>query len=96
MKLQLEKVKELIKKSTEDESQKDLYLGQAIGIIDSMLLSSTQSSEGSFTISDMVWKHVEKPTTDSMMDAVQRHKELHQELSRDAITKQNTQFEQLK
>ena len=96
MKLQLEKVKELIKKSTEDESQKDLYLGQAIRIIDSMLISSTQSSEGSLPIPDMVWKHVEKPTTDSMMDAVQRHKELHQELSRDSITKQNTQFEQLK
>ena len=96
MKLQLEKVKELIKKSTEDESQKDLYLGQAIGIIDSMLISSTQSSEGSLPIPDMVRKHVEKPTTDSMMDAVQRHKELHQELSRDSITKQNTQFEQLK
>ena len=96
MKLQLEKVKELIKKSTEDESQKDLYLGQAIGIIDSMLLSSTQSSEGSLPIPDMVWKHVEKPTTDSMMDAVQRHKDIHSKLSKDSISNKNTQFEQLK
>lgn len=92
----LKKIKELLENAVDDSSKKDLYIGQAIGMIDSLMVDTKNSQNEKLPIPDMVWKHVEKPTNQSMMDAVQRHKQLHQELSRDSISQQNTQFKQLK
>lgn len=96
MQEKLKKIKELLGNAIDDSSKKDLYIGQAIGMIDSLMVDTKNSQNEKLPIPDMVWKHVEKPTNQSMMDAVQRHKQLHQELSRDSISQQNTQFEQLK
>ena len=96
MQEKLKKIKELLGNAIDDSSKKDLYIGQAIGMIDSLMVDTKNSQHEKLPIPDMVWKHVEKPTNQSMMDAVQRHKQLHQELSRDSISQQNTQFEQLK
>ena len=65
-------------------------------MIDSLMVDTKNPQNEKLPIPDMVWKHVEKPTNQSMMDAVQRHKQLHQELSRNSISQKNTQFEQLK
>ena len=99
MEEKLKKIKELLGKSIDDSAKKDLYIGQALGLLDSMLVdlkTRTDSKPEDLPIPDMVWKHVEKPNSQTMMDAVQRHKQIHNELSRDSVTQQNTQFEQLK
>ena len=91
----LKKIKELLEKSFEDTNKKDLYIGQAIGIVESMLIDNKNTGK-ELPIPDHVWKHVDKPSNQTMMDAVQRHKQLHEELSNNSITQKNTQFNQIK
>jgi len=93
----LKKIKETLEKSVEDSTKKDVYIGQAIGLLDSLIERVTNGETNSgMPIPDMVWKHTEKPNADTMMGAVERHKQIHEELSKDSITQKNTQFEQLK
>ena len=97
MQEKLKRIKELLEKSIEDADKKELYIGQALGMIDSLLVDvKNQPTSDKLPIPDMVWKHTDKPNHDTMMDAVKRHKEIHSEISRDSITQKNTQFEQLK
>ena len=97
MKEKLKKIKETLEKSTQADSNRDILLGQAIGMLDSIISDMERGVvTDSIPIPDMVWKHVEKPTGQTMMDAVKRHKDVHSELSRDSVTQKNTQFEQLK
>ena len=93
MKKKLEKIKGLLELSADDPKRKDLLIGQAIGLIDSMLSDDTQPAP--FTVPDAVLKHMEKPKSETMMDAVKRHKEVHKELSKDSISQKNTQFKKL-
>lgn len=93
----LKKIKEKLEKSVEDSTKKDVYIGQAIGLLDSLIERVTNGETNSgMPIPDMVWKHTEKPSANTMMGAVERHKQIHEELSKDSITQKNTQFEQLK
>lgn len=94
MQEKLKKIKELLEKSFEDEKKKDLYVGQAIGLIESVLIDVNETSK--MPIPDAVKQHMSFPRDELMLNAVQRHKEVHKELSRDSITQKNTQFEQLK
>lgn len=97
MQEKLKRIKELLGKSIDDPDKKELYIGQALGMIDSLMVDvKDQPTSDKLPIPDMVWKHVEKPTNQTMMDAVQRHKQIHEELSRDSVTQKNTQFKQLK
>jgi hypothetical protein len=97
MEQKLKKIKELLEKSFEDSNKKDMYIGQAMGLIDSLLIDDINNvSSTDLPIPNHVWKHVDKPTNQTMMDAVQRHKQVHEELSNNSITQKNTQFEQLK
>jgi hypothetical protein len=97
MEQKLKKIKELLENSAGNSTNKDLYIGQAIGLIDSILIDGVDTSTTSeLPIPNHVWKHVDKPTNQTMMDAVQRHKEVHGELSENSITQKNTQFNQLK
>tara|TARA_B100000242_G_C43000258_1_gene464677 strand:+ start:679 stop:972 length:294 start_codon:yes stop_codon:yes gene_type:complete len=93
----LKKIRSTLEEASNDCSRKDVLIGQAIGKLDSLIevIESGEATE-SLSIPNHVWKHVEKPTNKTMMDAVQRHKEIHHELSRDSITQKNTHFEQLK
>ena len=92
----LKKIKEILEKSAEDSAKKDLYIGQAIGLLDSLIERvNNGETSASMPIPDMIWKHTDKPTSESMMDAVQRHKEVHSELSKDSISQKNTKFEKL-
>ena len=93
MKEKLEKIKGLLELSVEDSTKRDLLVGQAIGLIDSLLDSAQDPAK--LDIPDMIWKHVEKPTNETMMDAVKRHKEVHEELSKDSVSQKNTQFKKL-
>ena len=93
MKEKLEKIKGLLELSVEDSTKRDLLVGQAIGLIDSML-DGSQVPVG-LDIPDVIWKHVEKPKSETMMDAVKRHKEVHGELSQDSVSQKNTQFKKL-
>lgn len=93
MKEKLEKIKGLLELSVEDSTKRDLLVGQAIGLIDSML-DGSQVPAG-LDIPDVIWKHVEKPKSETMMDAVKRHKEVHEELSQDSVSQKNTQFKKL-
>jgi len=70
-----------------------LYVGQAIGLIDSILDTATAS--GQLAVPDVVWKHIDKPKSETIMDAVARHKEAHNELSKNSVSQQNTQFKKL-
>jgi hypothetical protein len=93
----LKNIKEILEKSFEDSTKKDMYIGQAIGLLDSLIERVVNGETNSnMPIPDMIWKHTEKPSKDTMLDAVKRHKDIHSELSKDSISKQNTQFEQLK
>lgn len=100
----LKKVKEILESAIDSNDKKDILISRALGILDSIELtpevksptSETNETGEKLPIPNMVWKHVEKPSSDMMMDAVKRHKEIHGEISRDSITQQNTQFEQLK
>lgn len=94
----LKKIKELLEKSFEDSNKKDMYIGQAMGLIDSLLIDNGNNdiNNTDLSIPNHVWKHVDKPTNQTMMDAVQRHKQVHEELSNNSITQKNTHFEQLK
>ena len=93
----LKKIKELLELSFKDSTKKDMYIGQAMGIVDALLLDTKNTNQiNELPIPNHVWKHVEKPTNQTMMDAVQRHKQIHEELSKDSITQKNTQFDQLK
>ena len=97
MQEKLKKIKELLEKSFADSNKRDMYIGQAIGHIDSILIDNlNKTSSNELPIPNHVWKHVEKPSNQNMMDAVHRHKEIHNELSKNSISQQNTQFEQLK
>jgi hypothetical protein len=97
MQEKLKKIKELLGNAIDDSSKKDLYIGQAIGHIDSILIDNlNKTSSNELPIPNHVWEHVEKPSNQNMMDAVHRHKEIHDELSKNSISQQNTQFEQLK
>ena len=93
----LKKIKETLEKSVEDSTKKDLYIGQAIGLLDSLIERVNNGETNSnMPIPDMIWKHTDKPSSDSLMNAVDRHKKIHEELSKDSISQRNTQFEQLK
>ncbi len=92
----LEKIKELLELSTENSEKRDLLVGQAMGLIDSLISNPQEpkTNTAPFNVPPEVMKNLEVPGT-TMMDAVRRHKEVHGELSKDAISKQNTQFKQL-
>ena len=97
MKESLKNIKEKLELAIDNPSKKDMYIGQAIGLIESLIDKINNGGTNStIPIPDMIWKHTDKPNKDTMMDAVKRHKDIHSELSKDAISKQNTQFEQLK
>ena len=97
MKDSLKNIKEKLELAIDNPSKKDMFIGQAIGLIDSLVEKINNTGDNpSMPIPDMIWKHTDKPSKDTMMDAVKRHKDIHSELSEDAISKQNTQFEQLK
>ena len=93
MNKKLEKIKGLLELSIEDSARKDMLIGQAIGLVDSMLEDDVQTAP--FTVPNAVLKHMETPKGETMMDAVKRHKEVHTELSKDSISQQNTQFKKL-
>jgi len=93
MKKKLEKIKELLELSVEDSAKTDLLIGRAIGLIDALLDDVVEPAQ--MNIPEVVWKNVEKPTTETMMDAVKRRKEVHEELSKDSISQKNTQFKKL-
>lgn len=97
MNTQLKKIKDLLEKSFNDPRKKDMLIGQAIGLIDSMILETSSPSpvEGTLPIPDVVWKHTEKPSKDTLIDAVQRHKDVHNKLMEDSISQKNTQFKKL-
>jgi hypothetical protein len=96
MKEKLKKIKEVLENSIEDSVKKDMYIGQAIGLLDSLIERVTNGeTDNSLPIPDMIWKHTDKPDTNSMMDAVQRHKQVHTELSKDSVSQKNTKFEKL-
>ena len=96
MEEKLKKIKETLEKSIDDTSKKDIYIGQAIGLLDSLIERVVNGETNtSIPIPDMIWKHTEKPNSDTMMDAVQRHKQVHSELSKDSISDKNTKFEKL-
>lgn len=93
----LKNIKEILENAGNDSNKKDILIGQAIGLLDSLIERITNGeTNSSMPIPDMVWKHTDKPNSDTMMDAVQRHKNIHSELSKDSVTQKNTQFEQLK
>ena len=94
MEQKLKKIKELLEKSIDDSAKKDLYIGQAIGLLDSLIIDSNSGDE-KLPIPDAVKKHMSNSRDEVMMNAVQRHKEVHKELSKDSITQKNTQFEKL-
>ena len=96
MEEKLKKIKETLEKSIDDTSKKDIYIGQAIGLLDSLIERVVNGETNtSIPIPDMIWKHTEKPNSDTMMDAVQRHKQVHSELSKDSISDKNNKFEKL-
>lgn len=96
MEEKLKKIKEVLESSIEDSAKKDMYIGQAIGLLDSLIERVVNGeTDSSMPIPDMIWKHTNKPDADTMMDAVQRHKQVHSELSKDSISQKNTKFEKL-
>lgn len=94
---QLKKIKDLLEKSFKEKEKRDMLIGQAIGQIDALIENSSQESPLNKTlhIPDMVWQHTEKPNKNSMMDAVERHKDVHNKLVEDSISQRNTQFKKL-
>jgi len=94
MKDKLKKVKEILEKSIDDSAKKDIYLGQALGMIDALIMDSDKTETSILPIPNAVQKHISS-RDQVMMDAVNRHKEVHKELSKDSITQKNTQFEKL-
>ena len=97
MKESLKNIKEKLELAIENPTKKDMFIGQAMGLIDSLVEKINNSGENTnLPIPDMIWQHTDKPSKDTMLDAVQRHKDIHSELSKDSISNQNTQFEQLK
>tara|TARA_B100001093_G_scaffold212363_1_gene203812 strand:+ start:3344 stop:3637 length:294 start_codon:yes stop_codon:yes gene_type:complete len=97
MKESLKNIKEKLELAIENPTKKDMFIGQAMGLIDSLIEKINNSGENTnLPIPDMIWQHTDKPSKDTMLDAVQRHKDIHTELSKDSISNQNTQFEQLK
>ena len=93
MEEKLKKIKELLEMSFEDEKKRDMFIGQAIGLLDSVLIDVRQSPN--LPIPDAVRQHMSNTHDNSMLNAVQRHKEVHKELTKDSITQKNTQFEKL-
>ena len=92
----LKNIKEILEKSFEDSTKKDMYIGQAIGLLDSLIERVVNGeTNSSMPVPDMIWKHTNKPNTDTMMDAVDRHKKNHSELSTDSVSQKNTQFKKL-
>ena len=58
----LKKIKETLEKSFEDTNKKDMYIGQAIGLLDSLIERVVNGETNSnMPIPDMVWKHTDKP-----------------------------------
>ena len=97
MKDSLKNIKEKLELAIDNPSKKDMFIGQAIGLIDSLVEKINNTGDNpDMPIPDMIWKHTDKPSKDTMMDAVQRHKDIHSRLSKDSISNKNTQFEQLK
>lgn len=92
----LKKIKELLELSTENLEKRDLLIGQAMGLIDSLIETRTEPKVNTapFNVPDAVLKNLETPGT-TMMDAVRRHKDVHTELSKDSVTQKNTQFKKL-
>ena len=92
----LKKIKELLELSTENSEKRDLLIGQAMGLIDSLIENPQQQkiNPAPFNVPDAVLKNLETPGT-TMMDAVRRHKDVHTELSKDSVTQKNTQFRKL-
>jgi len=90
----LKKIKELLELSTEDTKKRDLLVGQAIGLIDSLVEKPVATNTAPFHVPEEILRNLEVPGT-TMLDAVKRHKEVHSELSKDAVSKQNTQFKKL-
>jgi len=92
----LKKIKELLILSTETDEKRDLLVGQALGLIDSIIEKPTEpkTNTAPFNVPPEILKNLEVPGT-TMLDAVKRHKEVHNELSKDSVTQKNTQFKKL-
>ena len=56
-----------------------MFISRTIGLIDSLVekINNHQKDNPSMPIPDMIWKHTDKPSKDTMMDAVKRHKDIH-------------------
>ena len=80
----LKNIKEILENAGNDSNKKDILIGQAIGLLDSLIERiASGETNSSIPIPDMVWKHTDKPNSDTMMNAVQRHKNIQSELSKD-------------
>jgi hypothetical protein len=97
MKDKLIKIKESLESAIENSEKKDIFIGKALGIVEELIeMPIEQTSESykpPFDIPDAVLKSLDSGAT--MLDAVRRHKEVHNELSDDAVSKKNTQFKKL-
>ena len=94
MKENLKKVKQLIEDSAKDSQKRDLLLGQALGILE--VLISGVDEDSKYVAPSVVQKQFENTNSNIMQNAVDRHKQIHEQLSKDSISQKNTQFEQLK
>ena len=94
MKENLKKVKQLIEDSAKDSQKRDLLLGQALGILE--VLISGVNEDSNYVAPSVVQKQFENTNSNIMQNAVDRHKQIHEQLSKDSISQKNTQFEQLK
>ena len=90
----LSKIKQLIEQSITEENNQNFYLGQAVGILDDMI-GSKEAAPSSIDIPSHILKLMNPDSDATMENAVSRHKKHHQELSDNAISKQNTQFKKL-
>lgn len=97
MKENLKKIKEKLELAFEEPNKKDLLIGQALGLIDSLIdRINNEETNSTIPVPNMIWQHTNKPNFETMNEAVDRHKELHKKMSSDSISQKNTQFEQLK
>ena len=97
MKDKLIKIKKSLESAIENSEKKDIFIGKALGIVEELIEmpieQTTDSFKPPFDIPDAVLKSLDSGAT--MLDAVRRHKEVHNELSDDAVSKKNTQFKKL-
>lgn len=90
----LSKIKQLIEQSIAEGKNQNFYLGQAVAILDGMI-GSEEDAPSAIEIPSHILKQMNPDSDATMENAVSRHKKLHQELSDNAVSKQNTKFEKL-